>query len=174
MLQDLQYYQDKYSVSARSEVPDIKVRGDDHAVRRIITNLVSNAIKFTEKGKEVIVAVALAQKEFSRIEKEHAVNKTVQNGSERAKVRAYVDSTPYNDEAIIAVIDQGRGIPLKYQDVIFELFQQVEGSDRFLKGGTGLGLSIAKCLIEQQGDEIWFASESGKGTTFFFPLPLLS
>jgi signal transduction histidine kinase len=55
---------------------------------------------------------------------------------------------------------------------IFEEFQQADSSITRKKGGTGLGLSIAKRIIEMHGGRIWVESEPGKGSTFYFTLPV--
>ncbi len=70
---------------------------------------------------------------------------------------------------IVSVRDQGQGIPPQYRQTIFERFKQVPGQK---KGGTGLGLPICKSIIEQHGGTIGVDSEEGKGTTFWFKLPL--
>src|SRR5262249_55136492 len=55
---------------------------------------------------------------------------------------------------------------------IFEEFQQADSSITRKKGGTGLGLSIAKRIIEMHGGRLWVESEPGKGSTFYFTLPV--
>jgi GAF domain-containing protein len=72
----------------------------------------------------------------------------------------------------VAVCDTGPGIPAAYQAKIFEEFQQADSSITRKKGGTGLGLSIAKRIIEMHGGRIWVESEPGKGSTFYFTLPV--
>jgi signal transduction histidine kinase len=64
------------------------------------------------------------------------------------------------------------GIPAVDQAKIFEEFQQADSSITRKKGGTGLGLSIAKRIIELHGGRIWVESEPGKGSTFYFSLPV--
>lgn len=71
----------------------------------------------------------------------------------------------------ISVTDQGPGIPLKFQPMIFQKFAQAESSDRRQKQGSGLGLSITKAIVERMGGKIAFESQQGAGTTFFFDLP---
>ncbi len=72
----------------------------------------------------------------------------------------------------MSVTDTGIGIPKdKIQDV-FESFFQVEGSRTRIHGGTGLGLTIAKSLVEKMGGEMGLESEIGKGSTFWFTMPL--
>lgn len=71
----------------------------------------------------------------------------------------------------IKVIDQGRGIPEKFKDAVFEKFRQVTRDDARLAGGTGLGLPICKAIVEQHGGRIGFDSTEGVGTTFWLKLP---
>jgi signal transduction histidine kinase len=72
----------------------------------------------------------------------------------------------------VAVCDTGPGIAAADQAKIFEEFQQADSSITRKKGGTGLGLSIAKRIIEMHGGRIWVESEPGKGSTFYFTLPV--
>jgi PAS domain S-box-containing protein len=72
----------------------------------------------------------------------------------------------------IAIQDQGRGIPKDKMHTIFERFQQVDASDSRQKGGTGLGLAICRHIVEQHNGRIWVESVVGKGSTFYFCLPL--
>jgi signal transduction histidine kinase len=73
----------------------------------------------------------------------------------------------------IWVKDTGIGIPKDHHDKIFERFRQVETSNTRKYGGNGLGLAISKGLVEMLGGEIWLESEQGKGTSFYFSLPIL-
>ena len=70
------------------------------------------------------------------------------------------------------VLDTGIGIPTGEQEAIFESFHQVGTTTKGVREGTGLGLAITKRLIEQHGGSIWVDSELGKGSRFFFTLPL--
>jgi signal transduction histidine kinase len=72
----------------------------------------------------------------------------------------------------VAVADTGPGIAPEDQEKIFEEFQQVDSSSTRKKGGTGLGLSIAKRIVEMHGGRIWVDSSPGKGSTFWFTLPV--
>ncbi len=69
--------------------------------------------------------------------------------------------------------DEGRGIPKDKLDKIFNRFEQVSISDARDKKGTGLGLAICKAIVDAHGGEIGVVSEEGKGSTFFFKIPLL-
>ena len=77
-----------------------------------------------------------------------------------------------NGAFTVAVCDTGPGITAADQAKIFEEFQQADSSITRKKGGTGLGLSIAKRIIEMHGGRIWVESEPGKGSTFYFTLPV--
>ncbi|MBA3856175.1 MAG: hypothetical protein C0507_04630 [Cyanobacteria bacterium PR.3.49] len=72
------------------------------------------------------------------------------------------------DTLEMRVVDEGRGVPAKYKELIFERFQQVEVGDAKQKGGTGLGLAICKTIVEMHGGIIGVESEEGKGSTFWF------
>jgi PAS domain S-box-containing protein len=77
-----------------------------------------------------------------------------------------------NGLAEVRVVDQGSGIPSNHRKAIFEKFEQVRISDAKVKKGTGLGLPICKAIIEQHGGTIGVESEEGKGSTFWFTLPV--
>jgi signal transduction histidine kinase len=83
-----------------------------------------------------------------------------------------VRASAANGTFTVAVCDTGPGIPVVDQAKIFEEFQQADSSITRKKGGTGLGLSIAKRIIEMHGGRIWVESEPGKGSTFYFTLPV--
>ncbi len=76
-------------------------------------------------------------------------------------------------ELCFQVRDQGRGIPPEHLELIFDRFQQVDGSDAREKEGTGLGLAICRTIVEQHGGRIWAESEPGAGATMTITLPVL-
>jgi PAS domain S-box-containing protein len=71
-----------------------------------------------------------------------------------------------------AVKDTGIGIPKKYQKRIFEEFYRAENALKLVPEGSGLGLYLVRMLVERWGGKIWFESEEGKGTTFYFNIPV--
>ena len=73
---------------------------------------------------------------------------------------------------VVSVADTGPGIAEADREKIFEEFQQVDSSPTRAKGGTGLGLAIAKRIVELHGGRIWVESTLGKGSTFFFSVPV--
>ena len=85
-----------------------------------------------------------------------------------------VSAVPGEHEILLAVRDEGRGIPAEEFDEIFERFHQVQQGDGRKLGGTGLGLPITKAIVERHGGRIWVESEVGVGSTFCFTLPLLT
>jgi PAS domain S-box-containing protein len=84
-----------------------------------------------------------------------------------------VRGEPRGEVLRIAVVDHGPGISADQMSKLFGKFQQLDSSDSRSKGGTGLGLAISKEIVEQHGGAIGLDSEFGKGSTFWFELPLL-
>jgi signal transduction histidine kinase len=72
----------------------------------------------------------------------------------------------------VAIADTGPGVALDDQQKIFEEFQQADNSSTRKQGGTGLGLAISKRVIEMHGGRMWVESSLGKGSTFWFTLPI--
>lgn len=83
-----------------------------------------------------------------------------------------VSATEKDDHLEIAVSDTGIGIPENKREVIFQAFEQADGSIQREFAGTGLGLSISKRLVELHGGDMWVKSQMGIGSTFYFTLPL--
>jgi len=77
-----------------------------------------------------------------------------------------------NETFLVSVSDTGIGLSQSDQKRIFKEFHQVDSSSTREKGGTGLGLSIAKRIVEMHGGRIWVESVLGKGSTFWFTLPV--
>ena len=77
-----------------------------------------------------------------------------------------------NGSLCFRVCDTGPGIPEDQQEVVFERFRQIDGTNMRQHGGTGLGLPICKSLVEMMGGKIGLESEPGKGSEFWFTLPL--
>jgi signal transduction histidine kinase len=79
---------------------------------------------------------------------------------------------PSETEALFQVQDSGIGIPVEKYGLVFEPFQTALENPDDLRAGFGLGLPIAKYLVEAHGGKLWFESQPGKGTSFFFTLPV--
>jgi two-component system CheB/CheR fusion protein len=123
------------------EVPD-PVLGDSGRLRQILTNIVGNAVKFTEAGR-VAVSVSLAE-----------------------------DSPAGRACLLFMVKDDGIGIPADRLAAVFEPFAQAGGSAHVKYGGTGLGLSISRELVEAMGGAVRANSMPGRGSTFHFSVLL--
>ncbi len=138
----------EFTVDLSHDLPEI-VATDVKRLQQVLKNLLSNALKFTEYGK-----VAL------RID--------------RATSGWRPDNLSLaNAESVIAfsVRDTGIGIPAEKQRIIFEAFQQADGTTSRKYGGTGLGLSISREIARLLGGEIQLQSEPGVGSTFTLFLP---
>ncbi len=83
-----------------------------------------------------------------------------------------LEAKKMKDEVVISVSDTGPGIPADKIPYIFEEFYQVDGSLRRPQGGVGLGLAISKRFVNAHDGRIWVESQEGKGSTFFFSLPI--
>jgi PAS domain S-box-containing protein len=125
----------------QDEVPQ-KVMAVELELRRILLNLVSNGVKFTDHGSvQVFVQIMFADdKQF----------------------------------LLFQVNDTGIGIAQDKVDRLFKTFSQVDSSSTRRFGGTGLGLAISKKLCEAMGGRMWMQSTPGKGSTFFFTMPLVT
>jgi len=116
--------------------------GDPGRIRQILTNLMGNAVKFTEEG-HVMIRVTGVQ------------------ASEGAET-----------DIRITIEDTGIGIPADKLDHVFGEFNQVDDAQSRKFEGTGLGLAITRKLVRLMGGDIWVDSEQGRGSTFGFSLPL--
>ncbi|MEG4394778.1 PAS domain S-box protein [Microcoleus sp. BROC3] len=137
-----------------------------------LTNLLSNAIKFSPSGATVWLSAELTPTP-NLVEK--AGPKSVSSPSLLSPENAAANQQlPVSSSSIvIAVKDQGRGIPADKLEMVFERFQQVDASDSRQKGGTGLGLAICRSIVQQHGGRMWVESVLGEGSTFFLSLPVL-
>jgi signal transduction histidine kinase/CheY-like chemotaxis protein len=150
----------KLSCLIHDNVPSA-LRGDPIRLRQILTNLIGNAVKFTERGEVAVEVQSLASSVQS-------LEFGVRNSQPSLQT---LDPRPQTLDSYLlhfAVRDTGIGIAPKARKHIFEAFSQADGSTTRQYGGTGLGLSIAKQLTHLMGGEIGVESEVSKGSTFWF------
>ncbi|MBI3043071.1 MAG: response regulator, partial [Betaproteobacteria bacterium] len=138
-----------FDVTMAPALPAV-IHTDEKRLQQVLKNLLSNAFKFTEQGR-----VSL---HISRVKS------------------GWTPGCPQLDAAgeavAFSVTDSGVGIPANKQKLIFEAFQQADGTTSRQYGGTGLGLSISRELARLLGGEIRVSSVPGKGSTFTFYLPI--
>jgi PAS domain S-box-containing protein len=141
------------SFSCKNSLPDERavIRTDGEKVYAILTNLVKNAIKYTEYGSiefgyEIVDALPVA-------EQSHEIDQ---------KATSLLQ---------FFVKDTGIGIPENRQQAIFDRFVQADIADTRAFQGAGLGLSISKAYADMLGGKIWTESEEGIGSTFYFSIP---
>ncbi len=125
-----------------------KIFADPSQIRLVIENLLDNAIRYI-----------------------HPVRNDISNGvKEKRMVEIKLEQKKNN--LYFEIEDTGVGIPKEDQKYIFQKFFRSENVMRYQTQGSGLGLYIAKSIIERSGGKIGFKSEEGKGSTFWFNLPL--
>ena len=127
----------------RLELPEEQVLVDSHRFRRILSNLVSNAVKFTPAGGTI--GISARQKQVS------------DSGYARYE---------------FAVSDNGIGMTEEFMRRMFDAFEREESSTKAGTTGTGLGLTITKSLLDVMGGSISVESRKGEGTTFTVSMPL--
>jgi two-component system, sensor histidine kinase and response regulator len=124
-----------------NETVPVTVIGDPYRFRQVLTNLMSNAIKYTHEGG-IRISAKVEEPPSNRSAEEITLK--------------------------IAVHDTGIGIPKERMNLLFDMFFQADSSNTRLYGGTGLGLAIAKNIVEHMQGRIWAESTHGKGSTFAF------
>ena len=133
-----------------------EIYADSQRLEQVLTNLVSNAIKFTPEGKNIIIRSHIARAEQLK-----------------APDCFKDDIKKLNGEYIVVCVeDEGIGIAEKDLLRAFDKFAQIENSLSRKVGGSGLGLPIAKQLLEAHNGTIWCDSELNKGSRFYFAIPV--
>ena len=141
----------KFTIETDSKLPEA-MDTDLQRLNQILKNLLSNSFKFTEKGEVKLKIYSVDHHWKSN-------NPLFDN---------------VKDVVAFAISDTGIGIPQEKQNIIFEAFQQAEGSTSRKYGGTGLGLSISRGLAELLGGTIELESHTGQGSIFTLFLPVES
>ncbi len=132
------------------------IETDPIKLRQILLNLISNALKFTEKGSVTVTA-------------RHVASFAATPSTPERTESGYASDI---DQVAISVQDTGIGISQEMQERIFEAFYQVDGSNTRKYGGTGLGLSIVRQLTALLGGKLELQSTPDKGSTFTLYLPV--
>jgi len=138
-------------------------RGDPTRLRQLLLNLVGNAIKFTDTGAVTVEVMALPATGASAGSKP---------GEDDHGAGTHDGSAP-GGGVRFEVADTGPGISARVQERLFEPFAQADSSISRRFGGTGLGLAICRQLVELMGGKIGVISTPGRGSRFFFEVPLV-
>lgn len=136
-----------YRCSADTTLPDVLLT-DGLRIEQILKNLISNALKFTEKGSVEVHVSTISEEE------------------------AFASGFAHIPMIQFAVKDTGIGIAADKHAMVFDAFQQADGSTRRKYGGTGLGLSISRQLAKLLGGDITLTSEPGVGSVFSLFVPI--
>ena len=151
----------KLASCLRKDIPD-EIEFDPRTVSQVLNNLISNAIKFTKENGSVVIQ-ALLHKKGESLEKE----------AKESEINWFIkkDLKDMSDSLLVAVTDSGVGIAPDQINKLFNKFVQAK-SVFVEKGGTGLGLAITKSIIDSHGGIVGAESIEGKGSTFYFTLPI--
>jgi PAS domain S-box-containing protein len=149
------------SLSLEQPIACEKIEIDHQRILQVLLNYLSNAIKFTPEGGTITLSTRL-----------------VSNLEEEAKelmedIQPPASGLPVSYFLVLSVSDTGIGIPVEQQHLLFQMFQQVEGTCNRSHEGMGLGLALTKRLVELHGGQVSFVSKPGVGSTFSAWLPLL-
>jgi HAMP domain-containing protein/signal transduction histidine kinase/CheY-like chemotaxis protein len=138
----------QFSVELDESLPTY-VRTDPQRLQQVLKNLLANAIKFTDHGS--------VQLRIATVDDRHGLDQETLRRADQV--------------VAFSVVDTGIGIPKHKQKIIFEAFQQADGTTSRKYGGTGLGLSISREITRLLGGEIHVESEPGTGSMFTIYLP---
>ena len=138
VIEEIKHVNPNYQVSFLKEA-EINFYGDRERIGQVISNLLTNAIKYSPEATDIKVTSAIA-----------------------------------NNEIIVSVEDSGIGINKTDQEKIFNRFYRVEGKNEKTFPGFGIGLFICQDIVQRHEGQIGVTSEPGKGSTFYFSLPLLN
>jgi two-component system sensor histidine kinase VicK len=140
-------------IALRVNAASSPVYADDDRILQVFNELLSNAIRFSSPGTTIQLSAQLG-------------GMSALGRGELCFVR--------KGEVCFIVEDEGAGMPPEKLARIFERFQQGDGSDTRALGGTGLGLALCRSIVEQHGGRIWADSVVGKGSRFYFTLPIMA
>lgn len=180
--EEMQGIADKAGVTLSvSTVPETipQLWADTDRLLQVLTNLISNAIKFSAPSNTVWLTAEIQELSCQCLISRTSVSSVISQSSLEKNhglltknINVPVASQSLGERAILfKVKDQGRGIPAEQLETVFGRFQQVDVSDSRTKGGTGLGLAICRSIVHSHGGQIWVESTLGEGSTFYVMIP---
>ncbi|MEO0708438.1 MAG: PAS domain S-box protein [Cyanobacteria bacterium J06649_5] len=140
----LQVTADQAGIVIEVSDPGLSLMADGDRLNQALSNLLDNAITFSPRGSTICLSV---------IGQEATVHR--------------------QKSALFTICDQGEGIPAEHCENIFERFVQATPTSTSEKGRAGLGLTICRAIVTQHGGRIWVESEPGKGSCFYFTIPMM-
>jgi signal transduction histidine kinase len=150
---DMQSQTKKHVIKLRPYAPLPQIKADPEKIEQVISNLLTNAIKYLPQGGDILVEIRAAR-------------------SDQELRRIYGETPPLRLPCmIVSVADNGIGIPESELDRIFEKFYRVNNKLTRATPGAGLGLYICKIIVEAHGGYIWMRNRLQGGSIFNFSLP---
>lgn len=163
-------------ILSMSKVNQLDLQKDSVNLSEIVTEIIDDMQLEIDKNKaEVALLDDLPEVYFSATNAKQLFQNLISNAlkyQDKAKPKVEIGYEQQNGHYRFFVKDNGIGIEPEYQTKIFQMFQRLHTQNNF--SGTGIGLSICKKIVEHNKGKIWFESQPGHGTTFFFTLPRLN
>jgi PAS domain S-box-containing protein len=157
------------------EFSRVETRGDPFEMvncESVLNHVVADLKKAIDESKAEITrdplpGVFADQAQLTRLFQNLVANSIRYQGSEPPRI--HISATTRDGQYVFAVRDNGIGIDPEYKEQIFVIFQRLQGRE---VPGIGLGLAVARKIVERHGGRIWVESETGKGSTFYFTIPI--
>jgi light-regulated signal transduction histidine kinase (bacteriophytochrome) len=139
----------------------------------ILNQVLSNLDLYIKENKAIVSHGSLPEvmadsTQMTQVFQNLIANGIKFHGEEAPKI--HISAERKESEWLFSVQDNGIGIDSQYSEKIFEVFKRLHRKEDY--PGTGIGLSICKKIVERHGERIWVESELGKGSTFYFTLPI--
>jgi PAS domain S-box-containing protein len=162
---------------SRIETKQLNIRKDQFLVGKLITEI-SNEQSYLIKEKGLEIRMNKPEQDITMVGDEGRVKQILVNfvgNAIKFSEKGFIEIgySLRHDVLYFYVKDTGIGIPKEFHEKIFERFRQIETAHTRKYGGNGLGLAISKQLAELMGGKVSMESEPGKGSTFYFSIPLI-
>lgn len=163
---------------SKIEAGQVQISRKLFTLNKLLVNIEKEYLfKSIEKGLDFIVDVPNPEMEIFILSDEGKIRQVldifISNSMKFTKKGSiHIGFNKQDDFIVFSVKDTGIGIPVEFHEKIFERFRQVEAVNTKTHGGNGLGLAISKGLVQLLGGSIWMESEKGKGSTFYFSIPI--
>ena len=158
---------------SRSQAGKLSLFTEEVSIEEAVSGAVEKVRRQYPKSRfvaDIPPGMPMIKADYFRLERilYNLLENAVKYSPKESEIRVF--AKPNEKEVAIGVADKGEGIPLHEQDRLFEPFRRLEA--HAMTPGVGIGLVVCKRLVEAHGGRIWVESEPGKGSTFFFTVPL--